>query len=108
MLPGSYRYANRKVQRPLHHEFVQLIMEQQFSTVLSMHKKHEALVSRLQQTTDEFLTEYQKLHILNKIRLTIDNHIVKQRETTKEVVWNGNLDPGSLCSVLMTLHVPWI
>ena len=48
MLPGSYRYANRKVQKLLHPESVQLIMEQQFSTVLSMHKEQTARVLILQ------------------------------------------------------------
>ena len=60
MLPGSYRYANRREQRPLHPDFVSLVMEQQFSTVFAMHKDQVAHVARLQQTTDEFLTEYRK------------------------------------------------
>ena len=103
MLPGSYRYANRKVQKPLHPESVQMIMEQNFSTVLSMHKEQTARVLRLEQTTDEFLTEYRKKHILRKMRITIAKHIAKQRDTTKALVWDVNPDPGSLRSVSETV-----
>ena len=79
-----------------------MIMEQNFSTVLSMHKEQTARVLRLEQTTDEFLTEYRKKHILRKMRITIAKHIAKQRDTTQALVWNVNPDTGSLRSVSET------
>ena len=98
MIPGSYRYANRTDRTPLHKDFVKLVMEQQFSTVWLMHKDQEARVARLQQTTDEFLDEYRKKHILRKMRVTIDNHKKAQTETAHALVWNVNVDSGSRTS----------
>ena len=37
------------------------------------------------------------------MRITINTHLAKQRDTTKAVVWNVNPDPGSLCSVSETV-----
>ena len=97
MIPGSYRYGNRSDRTPLHKDFVNLVMEQQFTTVWRMHQEEQARVTRLQQTTDEFLDEYKKKHILRKMRITIDKHMKKVREGTEALVWNVN-DAGNMMS----------
>ena len=97
MIPGSYRYANRRDRTPLHKDFVNLVMEQQFTTVWRMHQEEQARVTRLQQTTNELLDEYKKKHILRKMRITIVKHMKKVREGTEALVWNVN-DAGNMMS----------
>ena len=64
-----------------------------------MHYHHVARVTRLQQTTDEFLTEYKKKkHILRKMRITIDKQKAKNMEGTQALVWNVNPSSCSLFS----------
>ena len=98
MKPGSYRYANRRQEPPLQQDFVKLVMEQQFSTVLGMHNHQVARIVRLQQTADEFLTEYKKKHILRKMRRTIDKQKAKNRKGTQALGWNVNTSSCSLLS----------